>query len=124
MSSLNKWIGLGRLVADPERRQTPKGVMTTFTMAINVKHNCDSGPGQTTTFVPVVAYGNLAESVFRFVKKSREVLVEGKLRLEPYEDQAQVRHVRPSIEADNIQFLAGRDDETASGLPLPRTRTS
>ena len=115
MSSLNKWLGLGRLTADPQSTQTSAGKVATFTIAINERWKAEGGgSGQATTFVPVMAVGGLAESVMNYLSKGREVLVEGKLQIDTSQTCEHGRHSRPSIKAENIQFLGGKQERTES----------
>ena len=107
MSDLNKWIGVGRLTADPKSQPvTGSGSMTTFTTAVNERFRKGETHRQSTNFVPIVTYGQLADSAAQFLKKGRQVLVEGKLCLEPYEDESQRKHIRVSVQAETMQFLA------------------
>jgi single stranded DNA-binding protein len=103
MSSLNKWLGLGNLTADPQRESMGAEPVATFVMAINERFGKDVTK-HSTTFVRVVARGNLGEAVMTYLSKSRQVLVEGRLHIQRIDDGDRKFH-NASIMADNIQFL-------------------
>ena len=108
MSYLNKWLGMGNLIADPQREGTGAGVTASFTMAINEPWGNEGERSTATTYVRVTAKGKLGESVLANLTKSRQVLVEGKLRTLPIEGTDR-RHYSASIWADNIQFLGSNE---------------
>jgi single stranded DNA-binding protein len=121
MSSLNKWLGLGNLTADPQREEMPIGPVATFVMAINerfVKSGVEQK--QSTTFIRVVAPGKLGESVLAHLRKSRQVLVEGKLHIQHLEEGGK-KFDSASIWAENIQFLgeSGRTEKPGDARLLP-----
>lgn len=122
MAALNKWLGLGRLTADPQRvPSTSSNVVATFVMAINERWKGDGASQaiQSTTFVPVIASGGLAEAILTHLTKGREVLVEGKLQIDSSIVCNEGRHARTSIRAENVQFLnpPHAASKEASGLP-------
>jgi single-strand DNA-binding protein len=110
MSSLNKWLGLGNLTADPQRESMGAEQVATFVLAISERFGKDADHTKSTTFVRVVARGNLAESVMTYLTKSRQVLVEGRLHIQRVGDGDQKYH-NASIMAENIQFLGGASGE-------------
>jgi single-strand DNA-binding protein len=122
VNGFNKWIGLGNLVADPQRRTTAGGAgFVTFIMAINERWKSEGVSNQATTFVPVVTIGKLAENVALYLKKGRQVLVEGKLHIETYEDKNQIKHNRASIRADRIEFIGNHEGASPEVPKQPHT---
>ena len=108
MSYLNKWLGMGNLIADPEREGTGSGVTASFMMAINEPWGNEGERATATTYVRVTAKGKLGESVLTRLKKSHTVLVEGKLRTQPIAGTDR-KDYRALIWADNIQFLGSNE---------------
>ncbi len=117
MSSLNKWLGLGNLVADPKREMFGRDPVATFTMAIGERWKGNERQQGSTMYLPVVARGKLGEHVMEYLTKGRQVLVEGRLQIHAYEDQHQGKHHRASVEADSIQFLGTKDGRELEPLP-------
>ena len=114
---MNRVIMCGNLVADPilnEREWTNgetgeiiKSKVCNFTIAV------DDGYGvrKNTQFFRVNAWRGLGETCAKFLKKGRQVLVEGVVSLNNYIDKNNNPHSVMEIRADQIQFL-GKGLET------------
>ncbi|PWU13031.1 MAG: single-stranded DNA-binding protein [Verrucomicrobia bacterium] len=89
MANFNKVILAGNLTRDPELRYTPKGTaVAKFGLAINRKWKSDTGEmKEEVTFVDVEAWNRQAEVVAQYLKKGRPFLVEGRLKLDQWEDK-------------------------------------
>lgn len=108
-ASLNKVILIGNLTADPELRYTPSGTARVrFSIAINRQYKDASGQLQEeTTFVPIVAWGTQAENCANYLSKGRSVAVEGRLRIDSFENADGERKRVVEVVAQNVQFLGG-----------------
>jgi len=89
MANFNKVILAGNLTRDPELRYTPKGTaIARIGMAINRTWKTETGESkEEVTFVDVDAFGRQAEVIAQYMKKGRPLLVEGRLRLDQWEDK-------------------------------------
>ncbi|MCC6739141.1 MAG: single-stranded DNA-binding protein [Planctomycetia bacterium] len=109
MASVNKVMLLGRLTADPELRYTPKGTaVCDLRMALNRQYT-DPGTGEKkeeATFVDVTAWGRTAETSAQYLKKGREVFVEGRLKTDQWEQDGQKRS-KLTVTAENVTFIGG-----------------
>ncbi len=108
-ASLNKVILIGNLTADPELRYTPNGTARVrFSIAVNRQYKDASGQLQEeTTFVPIVAWGTQAENCANYLSKGRSVAVEGRLRIDTFENADGERKKVVEVVAQNVQFLGG-----------------
>jgi single-strand DNA-binding protein len=108
-ASLNKVILIGNLTADPELRYTPSGTARTrFSIAINRQYKDSSGQLQEeTTFVPIVTWGSQAENCANYLSKGRSVAVEGRLRIDSFENAEGERRKVVEVVAQSVQFLGG-----------------
>lgn len=80
---LNHITIMGRLVADPELRRTPKGTaVCTFRIACDRDVKNADGERET-DFIDVVAWRGLAENVARYFSKGRMAVLEGRLQIRP-----------------------------------------
>jgi single-strand DNA-binding protein len=114
MPHLNKVLLLGHLTRDPELRATPKGAsVAQFGLAVNRSFKTETGETrEETTFVDLEAWGRQAEAVSRYLGKGSACLVEGRLRLDTWEDKASgERRSRLRVVAENVQFLDRRAPE-------------
>ncbi len=133
MANLNKVMLIGNLTRDPELRVTPKGTaICQFSLAVNRKFRDESGADrEEVTYVDIEAWGKSGENIAKYCTKGRPLFVEGRLRLDQWEDKnTKEKRSRMKVVCDNFQFLgSGRaDGGTAGGAegggyaaPAPRS---
>ncbi|HYV29755.1 MAG TPA: single-stranded DNA-binding protein [Candidatus Binatia bacterium] len=122
MANFNKVILMGNLTRDPELRYTPKGTaIAKLGLAVNRTWKTDTGETkEEVTFVDVDAFGRQAETLGQYMKKGRPILVEGRLRLDTWEDkQTNQKRTKLGVVMESFQFLdfGGRGPE--EGTPAP-----
>ena len=101
---------VGNLTKDPEMRYTPSGTaVTKFTVAVN-RGKDKEGNDMGADFYRVVAWGNLAEICGQYLKKGKQVLVEGRIRIEPYEKDG-VEKLGIELKCRDMKMLGGKKDE-------------
>ena|SRR5580765_5853253 len=119
MANFNKVILAGNLTRDPEVRYTPKGMaIAKFGLAINRTWKNEAGETkEEVTFVDIDAFGRTAEVISQYLKKGRPILVEGRLKLDQWDDkQTGQKRSRLGIVLENFQFLdSGRGDGAGGG---------
>lgn len=89
-SSFNRVILMGNLTRDPEVRYLPSNMaVVDIGLAVNERfQDKQSGEWQErANFFDCTAFGKSAESIGRFFSKGRPILIEGKLRLDQWEDK-------------------------------------
>ena len=110
MANLNKVMLIGNLTRDPELRVTPKGTaICTFSIAVNRKFKDDSGSErEEVTYVDIEAWGKSGENISKYCTKGRPLFVEGRLRLDQWEDKnTKEKRSRMKVVLENFQFLGG-----------------
>jgi len=114
MANLNKVMLIGNLTRDPELRVTPKGTaICTFSLAVNRKFKDESGgEREEVTYVDIEAWGKSGENISKYCTKGRPLFVEGRLRLDQWEDKTtKEKRSRMKVVCENFQFLGtGRAD--------------
>ena len=118
MASFNKVILVGNLTRDPELRYTPKGTaIAKIGLAVNRVWRSESGEQrEETTFVDVDVFGRTAENVGQYMRKGRPILVEGRLRLDSWDDKnTGQKRSKLGVVAETVQFLGGRDGGGGGG---------
>ena len=92
---------IGNLARDPEVRFTQTGkTVTTFTVAVSRAYTPAGSQEarESTDFIPVVAWGNLAEMCGNILTKGSRVFVEGRIQVRSYETaEGQKRYVTEVI---------------------------
>lgn len=110
MANLNKCFIIGRLTHKPEDRVTPGGThISTLRVAVNRDTKDQNGNRQQeTTFLDITCTGKMAENAARYLDKGREVHIEGRLRMQQWQDkQTGKQRTKLDIFAENIQFIGG-----------------
>ncbi len=118
MASFNKVILMGNLTRDPELRYTPKGTpIAKIGLAVNRVWRTETGEQrEEVTFVDVDIFGRTAENVGQYMRKGRPILVEGRLKLDQWDDKnTGQKRSRLGVVAESVQFLGGRDDRGDGG---------
>jgi single-strand DNA-binding protein len=108
MASFNKVILMGNLTRDPELRYTPKGTaIAKIGVAVNRVWTNEAGEKkEDVTFVDVDVFGRTAENVGQYLRKGRPVLIEGRLKLDQWDDkQTGQKKSRLGVVAEIVQFL-------------------
>lgn len=107
---INKVIIVGNLGNDPEVRYTPGGAaVTTISLATTENWKDKEGNRQEKTeWHRVVFFGRLAEIAGEYLKKGRQVYVEGKLRTNKWKDQSGADRYTTEILANEMQMLGGQ----------------
>lgn len=113
MANLNKVMLIGNLTRDPELRVTPKGTaICTFGLAVNRSFKDASGAKQEeTTFVDVETWGKGAELLGKYAARGRPLFVEGRLRLDQWEDKnTKEKRSRLKVVCENFQLLGSKPE--------------
>lgn len=121
MANLNKVLLIGRLTRDPELRYTPQGTaVCTLGIATNrVSRNPDGSTREETTFVDVTVWAKQAENCAEYLKKGREVFVEGHLTLDKWETPDGQKRQKLHVTAERVQFLGGGRAGGKEEVPPP-----
>lgn len=120
---INKWIGMGRLTADPELRQTQSGV-SSCNVTVAVQRDFTDGSGERQSdFINVVAWRQTAEFICRYFSKGSMIAVEGQLRTRTYDDKRypDVRHYVTEVYADKVSFCGSKNDNGGTAAKPAQT---
>jgi len=113
----NKVILVGNLTRDLELRYLQSGTAVGNTgIATNRKFKGSDGEQkQEVMFIDITFFGRTAEIANQYLKKGSKVLVEGRLRLDSWEDQSGAKRSKHSITVDSMQMLDSRGDNQQNG---------
>ena len=119
MSGVNKVILVGNLGADPTLRYTPSGTaVANFNVATTEKFTNKSGEKESRTeWHRVVAWARLAEICNEYLKKGKQVYVEGRLQTRSWEDQQGQKKYMTEIVANNMVMLGRAGDAPMDVAP-------
>lgn len=115
---LNRICLVGRLVADPEIRNTTSGIaVANFRIAVDrPTRNRETGEKET-DFINVVAFRQAADFVSQYIHKGRLVSVDGRLQIRNYTTQDGQKRTIAEVVADNVQGLDRARDSEGVGYP-------
>ncbi len=116
MQTLNRVQILGRLTRDPEGKELESGqIVSNFSIATNERYKNRAGEErEETDFHNVVAWGGLAKVVSQYARKGSALYVEGKLKVDNWTDDHDVKHYRIKIVAERV-ILLDRKPQTEEG---------
>ncbi len=111
---------IGRLTHDPELRYPANGhAVANFSIAVDRPFKNQQGEKEA-DFIRVVAWRKLAELCTEYLRKGRQVGIEGRLQIRSYEDKEGVRRTIAEVVANNVDFLGGRQQDDAPRRDSPQ----
>jgi single-strand DNA-binding protein len=122
MPNLNKVMLMGNLTRDPEMKYTPKGTaIANFGIAVNRNYSTEGGEKrEEVTFIDIEAFGRTAEIIGEYFKKGRPIYVEGRLKLDQWDDKTTGKKMsKLRVVADSFEFLGSREGGPGGGSSEP-----
>ena len=116
MAGVNKAILVGNLGNDPELRQTGSGMaVCNFRIATSEKYKDE----ERTEWHRIVTFGKLADICGQYLKKGRQVYIEGRIQTREWEKDGEKKYTT-EIVANQMQMLGSKGDaQTADFPPIP-----
>jgi len=118
MANFNKVFLMGNLTRDPELRYSSKGTaIAKIGLAVNRVWRTETGEQkEEVTFIDVDAFGRQAETIGQYLKKGRPIFVEGRLRLDTWDDkQSGQKRSKLGVVLENFQFLGSAQGQQTPG---------
>jgi single-strand DNA-binding protein len=107
MANLNKVMLIGNLTRDPELKYTPGNqAVCEIGIAVNRKYRTkDNEEREEVTYVDCEAWGKQAEVIKQYMAKGRPIFIEGRLKLDTWEDKDGGKRSKMRVVVENFQFL-------------------
>ena len=117
MASFNQVILLGNLTRDIELRHTPSNqTVANIGLAVNRTFQTKDGERrEETTFVDCESWGRQAEVMAQYLSKGRPVLIQGRLKLDSWQDKDGGNRSKLKVVVENFQFVGGREGGGGGG---------
>jgi single-strand DNA-binding protein len=114
--NLNSVFLAGHLTRDPQVKTLANDrAVAEFGLAINRRYKTADGvPKEDSTFIDVEAWGRTAELVGQYLSKGSPCYLEGRLKLDSWQDKDGSKRSRLKVVADSVQFL-GRPKNAEGG---------
>ncbi len=122
MANFNKVILAGNLTRDPELRYTPKGTaVARIGLALNRTYKTETGESkEEVTFVDIEAFARQAEVIAQYFKKGNPILIEGRLKLDQWEDKnTHQKQSKLKVILESFSFLGSGRGEGSPAEPAP-----
>ena len=123
--NLNKALFVGNLTADPELIHTPKGTpVVNASLAVNEFYTAEDGERQQiTTFIDIKVWGASAENFAKLAKKGQELLIDGSIRQDTWEDkESGQKRSKLYVRADGWQFTQRKATAPEAPEPAPEAK--
>jgi single-strand DNA-binding protein len=119
--TVNKVILVGRLGADPEVRQTNSGGQAaTLRIATTERQKDQDGTwGEHTEWHRVVTFGRTADNVAKYLRKGRQIYIDGRLRTRKWTDRDGNDRYTTEVLTFDIKFLGSKDDQGGGARDYP-----
>jgi len=117
MADYNKVLLMGRLTRDIELRYTPGNqAVANIGLAVNRRWRSKEGEDrEETTFVDCEAWGRTAEVMGQYLSKGKPVFIEGRLKLDQWQDKDGSNRSKLRVVIDNFQFIDSRGEGGGGG---------
>lgn len=118
---LNNVVLLGRIVADPELKQTPNGnSVANFTLAVDRSY-CKPGAERQCDFLDCVAWKGTGEFISKYFRKGQLIAVTGSIQTRSYTDKEGNKRKAFEILVNSASFCESKKESTgnADSNPYP-----
>lgn len=108
----NKVILVGNLTRDIELRSAGSFMVGSTGIAVTRKYKNGNGENvEDTLFIDVTFFGKLSEIANQYLKKGSKLLVEGRLKLEQWQDQQGNTRSKHSVIVENMEMLGDKENQ-------------
>jgi single-strand DNA-binding protein len=118
MANFNRIILVGNLTRDPQLKYLPSQTsVVEFGLAVNHKYRTKTGEDrEEVLFIECSCFGKGGEIINQYCQKGRQILVEGRLKFDTWEDkQGGGKRSKHSVFVENFQLLGSRDGGAGAG---------
>lgn len=126
MSDLNRVCLVGRLGRDPELRFLPSNTaVCSFSIAVGEKWKGKDGQvNERTNWIDCEAFAGLGETINKYLRKGSQVAIEGRLRMDEWQDKDGKKRTKLKVVIDGFTFCGGRQDGQGQSRPQEQRQTA
>ena len=121
MAAFNRVVLVGNLTRDPEVRYTPSGTaVSDIGLAVNRNwfDKQTNSRREEVTFVDITLWARTAEVAGEYLSKGSQVLVEGRLQQDSWEDrESGQRRSKLKVVCESLQMLGNRGERAPAAAP-------
>ena len=116
MANYNKVLLMGNLTRDPELKRTSSDMaVAQISIAVNRRYKDKTGElKEETTFVNCEAWGKTAETMAKYLSKGKPVFVEGRLKLDQWQDKDGNNRSKLKVVIEKFEFVDSRGGQSST----------
>jgi len=116
MANFNKVFLMGNLTRDPELKRTSTDMaVAKIGIAVNRKYkDRDGNQKEEATYVDCEVWGKTAETMAKYLTKGRPVFLEGRLKLDQWQDKDGNNRSKLLMVIENFQFIDSRGNQSST----------
>ena len=120
MANFNKVFLMGNLTRDPELKRTSTDMaVAKIGIAVNRKYkDRDGNQKEEATYVDCEVWGKTAETMAKYLTKGRPVFLEGRLKLDQWQDKDGNNRSKLLMVIENFQFIDSRGNQSSTPPPV------
>lgn len=108
---INEVVEMGRLVADPELKQTQSGnSVANFTLAVDRSY-CKAGLERQTDFIDCTAWRNTGEFIAKYFKKGQMIAITGSIQTGTYTGRDGNKRKSFSVNVNQASFCGSKKEQ-------------
>ena len=116
MASYNKVILMGNLTRDVQLKHTASQAVADISIAVNRKFKTKDGQErEEVTYVDCECWGPRAEVIAKFFSKGKPIFIEGRLKLDSWEDKDGQKRSKLKVSIDSFEFVGGSGGGAGGG---------
>jgi single-strand DNA-binding protein len=117
MPNLNKVMLMGNLTRDVELKTTPSNLtVANLGLAVNRRWKTPDGEQrEEVTFIDCEAWGKSAEILAKYLSKGKPVYLEGRLKLDQWEDKDGQKRSKMRVVVEEFQFIDSKGSTGGGG---------
>jgi single-strand DNA-binding protein len=116
--TINRVLLIGNLTGDPELIEAGKSKIVNASLANHqFFENGQEERQEVTTFVEIKIWGSSAENFAKFARRGQEILVEGSLRQDRWEDDQGNKRAKLYLNVMSWQFAQRKNEESGAKAP-------
>lgn len=109
-ADLNRIVLIGRLTRDCEVKPLSNTTVCNFSIAVNRRSHHEGNWTDEAQFFDIELYGAQSDALKGYLKKGKQIAVDGALRQHRWESQEGQKRSRVTITANSVQLLGGNSN--------------
>jgi len=123
MANYNRVIIAGRITRDIELRHAGQTTIANIGVALNRTWTQDGQKKEEVCFVDVTAFGKQAETVAQYFRKGSNILIEGRLKMDSWDDKATgQKKTKLGVVMESFSFLDSAKEGGGQAPAAPAKR--